>query len=68
MDDNRSDHSNTLQEALGAYERDHCARFHMPGHKRQTGEGSNPFLSGSRPLSALDVTEEVVSEIKPGKI
>jgi len=52
MDDNRSDHSNTLQEALGAYERDHCARFHMPGHK---GTGMSGFWREE--LINWDVTE-----------
>lgn len=42
----------TLQEALGAYERENGARFHMPGHK---GNGLAGFW---RPELALwDVTE-----------
>jgi arginine/lysine/ornithine decarboxylase len=42
----------TLQEALGAYEREDCARFHMPGHK---GRGMAGFWRDE--LIGWDVTE-----------
>jgi len=52
MDENKIKTDETLQEALGAYERKNAARFHMPGHK---GIGLAGFW---RPELALwDVTE-----------
>lgn len=42
----------TLQETLGAYEREHPARFHMPGHK---GKGLSGFWRDE--LQEWDVTE-----------
>ena len=52
MDENADQKWNTLQEALGAYERADCARFHMPGHK---GRGLAGFWREELPL--WDVTE-----------
>ena len=52
MDDCQRTQQNTLQEALGAYERSECARFHMPGHK---GRGMAGFWRDS--LVLWDVTE-----------
>lgn len=52
MDDRPNIQQNTLQEALGAYERADCARFHMPGHK---GTGMAGFWRDS--LIRWDVTE-----------
>lgn len=52
MDEGRIKTEQTLQEVLGAYEREGAARFHMPGHK---GNGLAGFW---RPELALwDVTE-----------
>ena len=52
MDERITKTEETLQEALGAYERRDAARFHMPGHK---GSGLAGFW---RPELALwDVTE-----------
>lgn len=51
-DDPQTNHWNTLQEALGAYENDRCARFHMPGHK---GIGMAGYWQES--LISWDVTE-----------
>jgi lysine decarboxylase len=52
MDERRKTEENTLQEALGTYERDDCARFHMPGHK---GRGLAGFWRDE--LAKWDVTE-----------
>lgn len=52
MDERADQKWNTLQEALGAYERADCARFHMPGHK---GRGLAGFWREELPL--WDVTE-----------
>jgi arginine/lysine/ornithine decarboxylase len=52
MDERRKTEENTLQEALGTYERDDCARFHMPGHK---GRGLAGFWRDE--LVKWDVTE-----------
>lgn len=47
----------TLQEALGAYERAGAARFHMPGHK---GRGLSGFWRDE--LALWDVTELSVTD------
>lgn len=47
----------TLQEALGTYEREDCARFHMPGHK---GRGLAGFWRDE--LAKWDVTEISVTD------
>ena len=52
MDEQTPKQSESLQEALGAYEREDCARFHMPGHK---GRGLAGFWRDE--LAAWDVTE-----------
>ncbi|HRX59508.1 MAG TPA: aminotransferase class V-fold PLP-dependent enzyme [Eubacteriales bacterium] len=52
MDDCRENKANSLQEALGAYARADCARFHMPGHK---GRGMAGFWRDE--LIKWDVTE-----------
>jgi arginine/lysine/ornithine decarboxylase len=52
MDKPRNGTTDTLQETLGAYERENCARFHMPGHK---GRGLAGFWRDELPL--WDVTE-----------
>ena len=52
MDKPLSGTTDTLQETLGAYERENCARFHMPGHK---GRGLAGFWREELPL--WDVTE-----------
>ncbi len=52
MDKHRMTTSESLQEALGAYERENCARFHMPGHK---GRGLSGFWRDE--LQLWDVTE-----------
>ncbi|MEN6339092.1 MAG: aminotransferase class V-fold PLP-dependent enzyme [Clostridiaceae bacterium] len=58
MEERRNKKGNiTLQEALGAYERDHCARFHMPGHK---GRGLAGFWRDE--LTGWDVTEISVTD------
>ena len=53
----------TLQETLGAYERDHCARFHMPGHK---GRGLAGFwrdeLAGWDGTSPRALAEELLRQ------
>lgn len=52
MDERKDTTWDTLQEALGAYEREDSARFHMPGHK---GRGLAGFWREELPL--WDVTE-----------
>lgn len=52
MDEHQKKTEETLQEALGNYERADCARFHMPGHK---GRGLAGFWRNELPL--WDVTE-----------
>jgi len=52
MDERAPKQLDSLQEALGAYEREDCARFHMPGHK---GRGLSGFWRNE--LAAWDVTE-----------
>ena len=52
MDEHKTINQDSLQEALGAYEREDCARFHMPGHK---GRGLAGFWREELPL--WDVTE-----------
>ena len=52
MDEQTPKQLESLQEALGAYEREDCARFHMPGHK---GRGLAGFWRDE--LAAWDVTE-----------
>ena len=52
MDDQRTKSHQSLQEALGTYERLDAARFHMPGHK---GRGLAGFWRGE--LALWDVTE-----------
>lgn len=52
MNDRQQDQGNSLQEALGAYERANSARFHMPGHK---GLGMAGFWRNE--LILWDVTE-----------
>ena len=52
MDPREKTQWNSLQEALGAYERSDCARFHMPGHK---GLGMAGFWRDE--LMRWDVTE-----------
>ena len=52
MDEQTPKQHESLQEALGAYEREDCARFHMPGHK---GRGLSVFWRDE--LAAWDVTE-----------
>ncbi|NLI54101.1 MAG: aminotransferase class V-fold PLP-dependent enzyme [Clostridiales bacterium] len=52
MDERRTTTWDTLQEALGAYERGDSVRFHMPGHK---GRGMNGFWRDE--LLLWDVTE-----------
>ena len=52
MDEQTPKQFESLQEALGAYEREDCARFHMPGHK---GRGLAGFWRDE--LAAWDVTE-----------
>ena len=47
----------TLQETLGAYERDNPARFHMPGHK---GRGLSGFWREE--LQLWDVTELSITD------
>lgn len=47
----------TLQEALGAYERADAARFHMPGHK---GRGLSGFWRDE--LALWDVTELSITD------
>ena len=44
-----------LEDELLAYVKAGDYPFHMPGHKRSTG--INPFLSGSFPLTSVDITE-----------
>ena len=52
MDKRTPTQFNSLQETLGAYTREDCARFHMPGHK---GVGLSGFWRDE--LAAWDVTE-----------
>ena len=52
MDVNKPTSNQTLQESLGAYERENPARFHMPGHK---GRGLAGFWRDE--LQLWDVTE-----------
>jgi arginine/lysine/ornithine decarboxylase len=52
MEDRQAKTYDTLQEALGAYEREDAVRFHMPGHK---GRGMAGFWRNELPL--WDVTE-----------
>jgi arginine/lysine/ornithine decarboxylase len=52
MDKHPSSKTKFLQETLGAYEREHPARFHMPGHK---GRGLSGFWREE--LQLWDVTE-----------
>lgn len=52
MDERTDIKQASLPEALGAYERADCARFHMPGHK---GRGMDGFWRGE--LIRWDVTE-----------
>ena len=52
MDEHADINQPSLQEALGAYERADCARFHMPGHK---GRGMAGFWRDA--LVCWDVTE-----------
>ena len=52
MDERTPTQFDSLQETLGAYEREDCARFHMPGHK---GRGLAGFWRDE--LAAWDVTE-----------
>lgn len=52
MDERSIAKNETLQEALGAYERMNSARFHMPGHK---GRGLSGFWR--KELQLWDVTE-----------
>lgn len=52
MDECRENRTVSLQEALGAYARADCARFHMPGHK---GRGMAGFWRDE--LIKWDVTE-----------
>ncbi len=52
MNDQKAKMYDSLQEALGAYEREDAARFHMPGHK---GRGMAGFWRDELPL--WDVTE-----------
>jgi arginine/lysine/ornithine decarboxylase len=52
MDKRTPTQFDSLQETLGAYEREDCARFHMPGHK---GRGLAGFWRDE--LAAWDVTE-----------
>ncbi len=52
MDKRTTTTNETLQEALGAYERENPARFHMPGHK---GRGLAGFWRDE--LQLWDVTE-----------
>ena len=53
----RKTEGETLQEALGTYEREDCARFHMPGHK---GRGLAGFWRDE--LAKWDVTEISVTD------
>ena len=52
MERNKQNDQRTLQESLGAYERENPARFHMPGHK---GRGLAGFWRDE--LQLWDVTE-----------
>lgn len=52
MERNKQTDQQTLQESLGAYERENPARFHMPGHK---GRGLAGFWRDE--LQLWDVTE-----------
>ncbi len=52
MDKHTIKQTDTLPEALGAYGREDCARFHMPGHK---GRGLAGFWRDE--LARWDVTE-----------
>ena len=52
MNEKKPAKTQTLQESLGAYERENPARFHMPGHK---GRGLSGFWRDE--LQLWDVTE-----------
>ena len=46
-----------FEDKLLKYSSEDYYGFHMPGHKRQDSDTSNPFLQKHFSLSSVDITE-----------